>query len=265
MQPVARYDRGTVVLPLTEPGFINGHDVHVIAEHSGNKLVMTVFWHISRTPPGIAAGHLRVHQSSIPWHISRAPPGISVGHLLAYQSGTSWHISREQERTAALHAYQQSVEQVSTINGSSSRANLPPQQQQIKRRLETLEKYWIEFQNNDQKLRQYEIGEHEYFAQDYLNNAEKMYNDVKEYIQSFIRANYTKPSSPLQKPKFQWPQVPVSTEMGAIPKTPSNQQSTSGNLEYLLRKQRSNFKFAVSHAQRCGVRVFDYDRKQCRK
>ncbi|KAG7294774.1 hypothetical protein JYU34_022856 [Plutella xylostella] len=114
------------------------------------------------------------------------------------------------------------------------------------RRLETLEKYWIEFQNNDQKLRQYEIGEHEYFAQDYLNNAEKMYNDVKEYIQSFIRANYTKPSSPLQKPKFQWPQVPVSTEMGAIPKTPSNQQSTSGNLEYLLRKQRSNFK-AFAH------------------
>ncbi|CAG9137741.1 unnamed protein product [Plutella xylostella] len=40
-QPVARYDGSTVVLPLTEPGFINGHDVHVIAEHSGYELVMT--------------------------------------------------------------------------------------------------------------------------------------------------------------------------------------------------------------------------------
>lgn len=109
----------------------------------------------------------------------------------------------------------------------------------VKKRLETLDSYWYEFQKNHDKLSMYEDRSHDYFVGNHFEETKKFYLDVRESIQ---RAGILKPTS------FGRQQTGVAaSESRTAPASPMpipefTSKGTDSKLDEKLRKQSSNFK-----------------------
>lgn len=122
----------------------------------------------------------------------------------------------------------------------------------FKKRLETLEAYWTEFQTNHVKLCAFEERNYTYFSENYYEKAKTIYNQVKTTIQQTKSELYIMEAAP-QNLTTQASETGTSGEssfpyqqqkQSKLEKT-TDQTVSQGNAsktEEMLRKQRSNFK-----------------------
>lgn len=127
----------------------------------------------------------------------------------------------------------------------------------IKKRLETLDSYWVEFQANHTQLYQYEGRDYPYFTEnDYLRTKE-CYNDARSFIQQYQGNLHTREASPA-KPAISitetqpqllhqhlgepstYQEQPTTNKPTTFVKTKS--QGNASKTDEMLRKQKSNFK-----------------------
>lgn len=121
----------------------------------------------------------------------------------------------------------------------------------IKRRLESLDQYWREFQANHIKLCEYDNRDFSYFSEKQYEKTSAFYNECRRIIQQYQSTQETKsvlrPATPLSSVTSDWQLPPASTS--AAVSEEQNQTFPSkvdrGNpsrLDELYRKQKSNFK-----------------------
>ncbi|XP_045496903.1 uncharacterized protein LOC123695185 [Colias croceus] len=103
----------------------------------------------------------------------------------------------------------------------------------IRRRLETLEQYFVDFHNNHMILLSFNDHSHEYFAFNRYDQIKKKYNNIKTALQ-----NYKSLENPeLQPPTFQTPSISNEYQ-----EKPPNNISNINKTEELMKKQTTNFK-----------------------
>lgn len=142
----------------------------------------------------------------------------------------------------------------------------------IKKRLDTLDAYWQEFQLNHSQILNYEDQSHAYFVENWYLKTSTFYTETRTYIQTYLTLEPRKDDRPLIKPatplllhrttdqsdlrsplpedagkgtprpihdnkSFEFPSVSGSSH-------PPHKRSNFNNskLDEMLRKQRSNFK-----------------------
>ncbi|CAH2088567.1 unnamed protein product [Euphydryas editha] len=126
----------------------------------------------------------------------------------------------------------------------------------IRRRLETLDKYWQEFQNNHFKLCGYGDRSHDYFVTEQFETTKERYEHVRSVIVNY-QARDAKPSTSLLRPATPLAgagpsQTPTRTSSTAARADCANEKEThqvtfraqgvNSRTDELLRKQASNFR-----------------------
>ncbi|XP_045456869.1 uncharacterized protein LOC123666892 [Melitaea cinxia] len=126
----------------------------------------------------------------------------------------------------------------------------------IRRRLETLDKYWEEFQNNHLKLCGYSDKSHDYFVTEQFDTTRERYEHVRSVIVNY-QPRDAKPGTPLLRPATALagagPPQPPTRASSTAARTDSAHESEAHQVTFrtqgvnsrtdeLLRKQASNFR-----------------------
>lgn len=120
----------------------------------------------------------------------------------------------------------------------------------LKRKIETLDLYWREFQDTHDKLCKYEIQDCDYFTGNHYETAKQFYSKTREIIQQ-AGLQYTKPASPFLHPSMNTSSNPETSSPGPFnapprteitPKPEFKQQGNNSKLDEIVRKQNSYFK-----------------------
>ncbi|KAF9807251.1 hypothetical protein SFRURICE_002848 [Spodoptera frugiperda] len=130
----------------------------------------------------------------------------------------------------------------------------------VQKKIDLLDKYWAEFQNNHEKIRERENLTHPYFAQDSYEQTKEFYNSTREYLVKYLNLDQ-KPVSPILKsPAWTYDPTPSTSHVTAtepirepgdegqeatpltikVPEVP--EPETNSKVSEMLRKQRSNIK-----------------------
>ncbi|KAF9406050.1 hypothetical protein HW555_013436 [Spodoptera exigua] len=130
----------------------------------------------------------------------------------------------------------------------------------IKKKIDLLDKYWAEFQNNHEKICERENLTHPYFAQDSYEQTKEFYNSTRDYLVKYLNLDQ-KPVSPMLKSSA-WTYDPTPSTSHKAESEPIQEQGddgkgttpltiqvpevpepeTNSKVSEMLRKQRSNIK-----------------------
>ncbi|CAB3241157.1 unnamed protein product [Arctia plantaginis] len=125
----------------------------------------------------------------------------------------------------------------------------------VKRRLETLDAYWQEFQMNHVTLSGFKDESLEYFAKNRYQQTKEFYISTHEYIKQATTSSVLRPATPLAGTSVgvsveQHTKDTADTEIKSLPAAPMfRSQGTNSKLDDWMKKQTSNFK-AFSRAIR---------------
>lgn len=111
----------------------------------------------------------------------------------------------------------------------------------IRKRVETLDKYWAEFQQNHNKLCSISQKTSDYFTNNAYENTNRKYLRVREQLIGFEQVGQ-RPTTPVIKPATL---IPSSSSSGYNQPQQQQQQKSQGinsKTDDLLRKQASNFR-----------------------
>lgn len=122
-----------------------------------------------------------------------------------------------------------------------------------KRRLGTLEGYWVEFQRNHRKILEFDILDHEYFTGNCFGTTEGLYLTIHDLImktidQLSVKQKLIRPEQQISEEIRQFPKLTETDQPGTSPKSGPGQQqpyTSSGGyskLDELIKKQTINFR-----------------------
>ncbi|XP_022816857.1 uncharacterized protein LOC111349839 [Spodoptera litura] len=143
----------------------------------------------------------------------------------------------------------------------------------IKKKIDLLDKYWAEFQNNHEKISERENLTHPYFAQDSYEQTKEFYNSTREYLVKYLNLDQ-KPVSPILKSSA-WTYDPTPSTSHVAASEPIQEQGdegqettpltikvpevaepeTNSKVGEMLRKQRSNIKAFQRNASNINLDV----------
>ncbi|KAH9630178.1 hypothetical protein HF086_000738 [Spodoptera exigua] len=143
----------------------------------------------------------------------------------------------------------------------------------IKKKIDLLDKYWAEFQNNHEKISERENLTHPYFAQDSYEQTKEFYNSTRDYLVKYLNLDQ-KPVSPMLKSSA-WTYDPTPSTSHKAESEPIQEQGddgkgttpltiqvpevpepeTNSKVSEMLRKQRSNIKAFQRNASNINLDV----------
>lgn len=116
----------------------------------------------------------------------------------------------------------------------------------IRRRLETLDAYWKEYEMNQSKLIEYPDKSNEYFVGNHYQQAKQYYLSVRDKILATPTSSIIRPATPTIRPAT--PTLQPTTPSASATKQPefsevfTKSQGISSKTDELFKKQMSNFK-----------------------